>query len=73
MDEQLPGWLPEWLRDALAKPTMSVPDAGRALFDASRGQAYIMAHRGDLPVVRGGRRMQVPTRWVRQQLMLDER
>jgi hypothetical protein len=68
---QVPTWLPEWLQAALQQPTMSVPDVGRALFKAEKYQAYELVKQGAIPIVRGGRRMEVPTMWVRRQLMLD--
>jgi hypothetical protein len=67
----IPKWLPGWLRDALAHPVMSVPDAGKAVFGVPRGSAYALAKRGVMPTIRGGRRMAVPTAWVREQLRLD--
>lgn len=42
------------------RPTMSVPEAGK-LLGLSRGSAYQAARRGDLPTLRVGRRLLVPT------------
>ena len=39
---------------------MSVPEAGK-LLGLSRGSAYQAARRGDLPTLRVGRRLLVPT------------
>jgi Helix-turn-helix domain len=41
-------------------PTLDVPEAGRRYFGLSRGGSYDAAKRGDLPVVRIGRRLRVP-------------
>jgi hypothetical protein len=65
-------WLPEWLKEALREPTMDVPVAGKAVFAASRVQSYRLAGRGEMPTIIGGRRHRVPTKWVRQKLLLDE-
>jgi len=43
----------------LKKLTVSVPEAAR-LLGISRGSAYECARRGELPVVRLGRRLVVP-------------
>jgi hypothetical protein len=64
--------LPDWLRKALENPTMDVPVAGKALYNAERGQSYALARQGVLPTIKGGRRRQVPTAFVRRQLMLDD-
>ena len=71
MRESTPSWLPDDLKKALQQPTMSVPVVGKALFDAERGQSYALARQGVIPTTKGGRRMQVPTVWVRRMLMLD--
>ena len=38
----------------------------------SRSSAYAAAKAGDIPTIRVGRRLLVPTAWVRRQLQLDE-
>jgi hypothetical protein len=40
--------------------TMSVPDAGRRYFGLGRNAAYAAARRGELPVLRFGRKLRVP-------------
>lgn len=50
-------------------PTLDVPEAGRRYFGLSRGGSYDAAKRGDLPVVRIGRRLRVPI--VALERMLD--
>jgi hypothetical protein len=62
----------EWLRDILAEPTTTVPDAGRALGIGGRNQSYEAAKRGEIKTLRFGRTLRVPTAWLRRQLMLDE-
>ena len=68
---QLPEWLPDWLKEALSQPTMDVPSAGKAVFDAPRQQSYVLAGKGILPTVKAQRTRRVPTIWVRRMLMLD--
>ena len=50
---------------------MTVAEAGTAL-GISRGSAYEAAHRGDLPTIRIGRRLLVPTAALRKMLNLDD-
>jgi hypothetical protein len=69
---RLPAWIPPWLREALSRPTMSVPLAGKALGIESRNGSYDAAKRGDIPTLKFGRLRPVPTAWVRRQLMLDD-
>ena len=40
--------------------TLSVPRAGRQYFALSRGASYAAAARGELPVIRIGRKLRVP-------------
>ena len=40
--------------------TLSVPVAGRRYFDMGRNASYEAARRGELPVIRFGRRLRVP-------------
>jgi hypothetical protein len=72
MREYVPEWLPDWLKEHLTKPTMPIPIAGRAVYDAERGQSYALARQNVIPTLKAGRRRQVPTVWVRRQLMLDD-
>ena len=46
------------------RPTVSVSEAARIL-SISRGQAYAMAHSGELRVLRIGTRLVVPTEQLR--------
>ena len=47
------------------RPTVSVTEAA-VILSISRGQAYAMANRGDLRVVRIGTRLVIPTDQLRQ-------
>ncbi len=42
--------------------TLSVPDAGKIYFNLGRNASYDAAHRGDIPTIRIGRILRVPTR-----------
>ncbi len=53
------------------QPTLTVwPEAGQAL-GLSRASAYAAAERGDIPTIRVGRRLLVPTAALRRMLELD--
>lgn len=53
------------------QPTISVAEAGRFL-GLSKVSAYEAAHRGELPVIRIGRRLLVPTAALRRLLAIDD-
>jgi hypothetical protein len=40
--------------------TMSVPEAGRVYFDLSKNASYAAVRRGDIPVIRIGKKLRVP-------------
>jgi hypothetical protein len=42
-------------------PTLSVPNAGHLIYGLSRAASYEAARRGDLPTIRCGNRLRVPT------------
>lgn len=48
------------IAQALTKPTISVPDAGRLFFGIAREAAYEAAKRGDFPTIKVGGRIVVP-------------
>lgn len=50
--------------------TVKAPTAGKARNDASRNASYDSVRRGELPVVRGGRKIEVPTAPIREELGL---
>ena len=62
--------MPEWLAEILAGPTTTVPLAGEAL-GLSRNASYGAAARGEIKVLNFGRRMVVPTAWLKKLLQLD--
>ncbi len=54
-----------------SKPkTMSVPEAGRIYYDLSRNASYEAVRRGDIPVIRIGKKLRVPV--CRLERMLEE-
>jgi len=57
--------------DPVRKPTMVVEEAAYWL-GISRGQGYEAARRGEIPSIRLGRRLVVPTAPLRRMLGLDE-
>jgi excisionase family DNA binding protein len=44
----------------LRRPTLSVPEAGQVL-GIARGSAYEAARRGEIPTIKIGQRLRVPT------------
>lgn len=48
--------------------TLSVPEAGKRYFDLGRNAAYAAAERGEIPVIRVGRRLRVPVRAMERKL-----
>lgn len=53
------------------KPTITIEEAGRWL-GLGRPAAYEAARRGEIPTIRFGRRLVVPTAGLRRLLQLDE-
>jgi excisionase family DNA binding protein len=56
--------------DAAAQPTITVDELGE-LLGVSRSTAYESVRNGDVPSIRLGRRIVVPTAAVRRMLLLD--
>lgn len=56
--------------DPRDRPTLSVPEAG-AYVGLGRSAAFDAARRGELPTIRFGRRLAVPTALLRQMLGID--
>lgn len=50
--------------------TISVPEAGKLYFELGRDGSYEAAKRGEIPVIRLGRRLRVPVAALER--MLDE-
>ncbi|MFC3207400.1 DNA-binding protein [Aquamicrobium soli] len=46
--------------EALSRPTISVPDAGKLFFGLARNAAYEAARSGDIPTIKIGGRIMVP-------------
>ncbi len=59
------------LPDPRQQPTITVKQAA-ALLGISERSAYEAAHRGEIPIIRFGRRMTVPTILVLRMIGLDE-
>lgn len=53
-----------------SRPTLTVPEAGRFL-GLAKASAYEAAERGQIPTLRIGRRLLVPTAALRRMLQLD--
>lgn len=60
------------LDDLRKRPTVSVPDGG-ACIGLSRNASYEAAKRGDLPTIRVGRRVVVPTAPLLRMLGVEDR
>lgn len=59
------------LPDPEDRPTITVAEAGAIAFNLGRAASYEAARRGDLPTIRVGNRLWVPTALLRQKLGLD--
>ena len=57
--------------EALARPTISVPDAGKLFFGLARNAAYDAAKSGDIPTIKIGGRIMVPVAPLAQRLGLQ--
>ena len=56
----------------LSKPTADVPEVGRICYDLCRNASYAAAARGDIPTIKIGNLLKVPTAALRRQLGLEE-
>jgi hypothetical protein len=61
----------EDLKKLLSKPTASVPNVGKIVYGICRNASYAAAEKGDIPTVRIGGRLFVPTAALRKQLGLE--
>ncbi|NSX90632.1 DNA-binding protein [Agrobacterium tumefaciens] len=61
------------LEEALTKPTISVPDAGKLFFGLARNAAYNAAERGDFDTIKVGGRIVVPVAPLAAKLGLQAR
>ncbi|WP_067891553.1 helix-turn-helix domain-containing protein [Nocardia vaccinii] len=57
------------LERLLNEPTVSVPDAAH-LLGVGRSTIYAAAHSGEIPAVRIGNRVRIPTIWLRRLLQI---
>jgi len=58
------------LPDPEVEPWLSIPEAG-AIFDLGRAASYQAARRGEIPTIRLGKRLLVPTAKLRAMLGLS--
>lgn len=58
------------LDEALARPTIPVPAAGRLFFNLGRNAAYEAAKSGDIPTIKIGGRIMVPVAPLAEKLGL---
>jgi hypothetical protein len=61
------------LEEALTRPTISVPDAGRLFFGLARNAAYDAAKTGDIETIKVGGRIVVPVAPLAAKLGLQAR
>ncbi|WP_328435745.1 helix-turn-helix domain-containing protein [Nocardia puris] len=59
----------EVMHRVATEPTLSVEDAAAA-FGIGRSTAYAAVAAGEIPSIRIGRRVRVPSNWVREQLQV---
>lgn len=59
------------LKQLLSRPTASVPDVGKLCYDLCRNASYAAAKSGDIPTVRIGKLLKVPTSALRAKLGLE--
>ncbi|MFE3059845.1 helix-turn-helix domain-containing protein [Nocardia sp. NPDC059239] len=61
----------EALRRLLGEPTISIPDAAR-LLGIGRSTVYAAVKSGELPAIRVGHRVRIPSRWIREALRVED-
>jgi hypothetical protein len=61
----------EELKQLLSKPTATVPDVGRVCYGLCRNASYSAAKKGDIPTIKIGGSLLVPTSAVRKQLGIE--
>jgi hypothetical protein len=61
----------EELEKLLSKPTAPITEVGRVCFGLCRNASYDAARRGDIPTIKIGRLLKVPTAGLRRQLGLE--
>lgn len=58
------------MEEALSKPTISVPEAGKLFFNLARNASYDAARRGDFQTIKMGGKIVVPVAPIAAQLGL---
>jgi hypothetical protein len=58
------------LEKLLSAPTADVPEVGRICYGLSRNGSYAAAGRGEIPTIKVGRLLKVPTATLRRTLGL---
>jgi len=58
------------MEEALSRPAISVPDAGKLFFNLARNAAYDAARRGDFQTIKIGGKIVVPVAPIAAQLGL---
>jgi hypothetical protein len=61
----------EELKSLLSHPTASIPEVGRVCFGLARAASYTAAKKGDIPTIRVGGSLFVPTAALRKLLGLE--
>lgn len=61
------------LEEALSRPTISVPEAGKVFFDMGRNASYDAAKIGDIPTMNVGGLKKVPVAVLARRLGLKTR
>jgi hypothetical protein len=61
----------EELKRLLSKPTATVPDVRRVCFGLCRNASYAAAKKGDIPTIKIGGGLFVPTAALRKQLGME--
>ena len=61
----------EELKAIFSKPTVSIPEAGRVCFGLSRNSSYAAARKGDIPTIKVGGSLYVPTSALRKILGIE--
>jgi len=59
------------LKSLLSGATASIPDVGRVCFGLARQASYAAAKKGDIPTIKVGRSLFVPTTALRKLLQID--
>ena len=61
----------EELKALLSQATASIPDVGRVCFGLARQASYAAAKKGDIPTIKVGRSLFVPTTALRKLLQIE--